>query len=85
MTSGPSSEKRLAAVAMQLRCGYFTAACDALPALMEDLAGEIAARSAQRQQAFALHLDAALKDWERQDWLGLADTLEYDLASLLAA
>ncbi len=79
-----NAARRLGEVARQLRCGYFTEACDALPALMESLAGQIDAQPAQRQQAFALHLDAALKDWERQDWLGLADTLEYDLAMTLA-
>ena len=70
----------LAALAHKLRCGFFTEACDALPALMENLAVLVSAWPAQDQQVFAAHLDAALKDWERQDWLGLADTLEYDLA-----
>lgn len=79
-----ATQASLAALAHQLRCGFFTEACDALPALMETLASQISAHPAQEQQDFALHLDAALKDWERQDWLGLADTLEYDLAMTLA-
>ncbi|HEY4374142.1 MAG TPA: hypothetical protein VGN52_19615 [Burkholderiales bacterium] len=73
----------LTALALKLRCGFFTEACDALPAMMETLAVHVSAQPAEQQQAFALHLDAALQDWERQDWLGLADTLEYDLAAQL--
>ncbi len=74
---------RLADLARQLRTGFFTEACVGLPAAMEPLAGQLAASPVSRQQAFALQLNDALRDWQRCDWLSLADTREYDLPAAL--
>ena len=75
---------RLAALAQQLRIGYSTAACVELPEVMTELATQVAVYPEARQQAFSVQLTQAVQSWERHDWLGLADTLEYELTEALA-
>jgi len=70
---------KLATLAQQLRIGHSTAACVELPELMTALATQVAAYPEARQQAFSVQLTQAVQSWERHDWLGLADTLEYEL------
>ena len=74
---------RLAALALLLRTGRSAEACADLPELMDAIAGAMGEQAPACQQMFAAELAIALQGWERHDWLGLADTLEYELAAAL--
>jgi hypothetical protein len=84
MSATSALNEQLATLARQLRLGYSTEACVDLPEVMDRVAAGLTTQPAAQQQAFAICLNGALQSWERRDWLGLADALEYELATLLA-
>jgi hypothetical protein len=77
--------QRLTLLAHQFRLGLTVDACVDLPELMTEIAGRVASFPEAVQLSFAVHLNNALQGWERHDWLGLADTLEYDMAAALVS
>ncbi|HGY5237543.1 TPA: hypothetical protein ACNV64_002194 [Aeromonas salmonicida subsp. pectinolytica] len=69
---------RIRTLAHQFRLGQSLAASQSLPGLLQEALTE---RGALPPELIA----ALLRSQERQDWLGLADYLEYELVHTLAA
>ncbi len=82
MSASSSLLERLQAVVLLLRIGRHAEACADLPALMGDIASSLEASPAARQEQLKAHFARGLQQWERHDWLGLADTLEVEVGSM---
>ncbi|EKE75436.1 hypothetical protein [Gallaecimonas xiamenensis] len=73
------------ALAHRFRLGLNTEAALDMVELLGALAGDFAPAEPQQQQTLNAIMTLILQCQERQDWLGLADYLEYELVQLLAA
>ncbi|MCE9925261.1 hypothetical protein LZ640_12450 [Aeromonas media] len=71
----------------QRRCSTigisYLEAVQTLPALLEQTASENLSWPAQQQQLLPMLIKRILDQQEREDWLALADELEYELVALL--
>ena len=84
--STPYTELRLRSqqAAEQFRLSHDIEASLALVDIVETMAALCVHLTAQEQQRFAQLLKAILACQERQDWLGLADYLEYEVVHCLS-
>ncbi|GAB5991748.1 hypothetical protein [Aeromonas enteropelogenes] len=73
---------QLTALAQRFRLGLSLEAIQTLPALLEQTASESLSWSAQQQQLLPVLIKRILEQQEREDWLALADELEYELVAL---
>ncbi|MDE1927233.1 MAG: hypothetical protein KGI36_08615 [Burkholderiales bacterium] len=71
---------RIGTLAAWLRCGRSTEAAVDLPALMSEIAAELGAGAALA--ALAEVMPAMVEHWQREDWIGLADTLEHEVGRI---
>lgn len=72
------------ALAVRFRLGEHVTASLALPGFLSELAGGLGSKASPRANAFGQLLGDMLACQEAQDWLGLADYLEYELVDWLA-
>ncbi|MCP2006019.1 hypothetical protein M976_01936 [Buttiauxella ferragutiae ATCC 51602] len=75
---------RLITLAGQFRLGLALDAALELPPLMKSLVPLLPALPPATQQQLPQIMSAILACQEREDWLGLADWLEYELLHLLS-
>lgn len=75
---------RLIALATQFRLGLSLDAALTLPPLMKSLLPVLPMLSPASQRQLPQIMSAILACQEREDWLGLADWLEYELLHLLS-
>ena len=75
---------QLTTLAAQFRLGLSLDAALALPPLMKSLLPLLPTLPLAMQQQLPQILSAILACQEREDWLGLADWLEYELLYLLS-
>ncbi|WP_421222662.1 hypothetical protein [Aeromonas enteropelogenes] len=73
---------QLTALAQRFRLGLSLEAIQTLPALLEQTASESLSWPAQQQQLLPVLIKRILEQQEREDWLALADELEYELIAL---
>lgn len=73
---------QLTALAQRFRLGLSLEAIQTLPALLEQAASESLSWPAQQQQPLPMLIKRILEQQEREDWLALADELEYELVTL---
>lgn len=73
---------QLTALAQRFRLGLSLEAIQTLPALLEQAASESLSWPAQQQQLLPVLIKRILEQQEREDWLALADELEYELVTL---
>lgn len=73
---------QLTALAQRFRLGLSLEAIQTLPALLEQAASESLSWPAQQQQLLPMLIKRILEQQEREDWLALADELEYELIAL---
>ncbi|WP_421198033.1 hypothetical protein [Aeromonas enteropelogenes] len=73
---------QLTALAQRFRLGLSLEAIQTLPALLEQTASESLSWPAQQQQLLPVLIKRILEQQEREDWLALADELEYELVAL---
>ncbi|MGQ4658737.1 hypothetical protein [Aeromonas enteropelogenes] len=73
---------QLTALAQRFRLGLSLEAIQTLPALLEQTASESLSWPAQQQQLLPVLIKRILEQQEREDWLALADELEYELITL---
>lgn len=73
---------QLTALAQRFRLGLSLEAIQTLPALLEQTASESLSWPAQQQQLLSVLIKRILEQQEREDWLALADELEYELVAL---
>ena len=73
---------QLTALAQRFRLGLSLEAIQTLPALLEQAASESLSWPAQQQQVLPVLIKRILEQQEREDWLALADELEYELIAL---
>lgn len=73
---------QLTALAQRFRLGLSLQAIQTLPALLEQTASESLSWPAQQQQLLSVLIKRILEQQEREDWLALADELEYELVAL---
>ncbi|MEL3922756.1 hypothetical protein V1481_05260 [Aeromonas enteropelogenes] len=73
---------QLTALAQRFRLGLSLQAIQTLPALLEQAASESLSWPAQQQQLLPVLIKRILEQQEREDWLALADELEYELITL---
>lgn len=73
---------QLTALAQRFRLGLSLEAIQTLPALLEQTASESLSWPAQQQQLLPVLIKRILEQQEREDWLALADELEYELVTL---
>ncbi|MFQ2243446.1 hypothetical protein [Aeromonas enteropelogenes] len=73
---------QLTALAQRFRLGLSLEAIQTLPALLEQAASESLSWPAQQQQLLPVLIKRILEQQEREDWLALADELEYELIAL---
>ncbi|MFQ2366651.1 hypothetical protein [Aeromonas enteropelogenes] len=73
---------QLTALAQRFRLGLSLEAIQTLPALLEQAASESLNWPAQQQQLLPVLIKRILEQQEREDWLALADELEYELVAL---
>lgn len=73
---------QLTALAQRFRLGLSLEAIQTLPALLEQTASESLSWPAQQQQLLPVLIKHILEQQEREDWLALADELEYELVAL---
>ena len=73
---------QLTALAQRFRLGLSLEAIQTLPALLEQAASESLSWPAQQQQVLPVLIKRILEQQEREDWLALADELEYELVTL---
>jgi len=71
------------ALAHQLRLGHSLQAVQTLPDLLDRVARQSSTWGTERQAYLPILIRQMLAQQEREDWLGLADNLEYDLLTLL--
>ncbi|MDE2371900.1 MAG: hypothetical protein KGN16_23225 [Burkholderiales bacterium] len=71
---------RLQVLAAGLRCGRSTEAAVDLPALMTDIAAALGTGAALA--ALAEVMPAMVAQWQREDWIALADTLEHEVGRI---
>ncbi|MEZ6963864.1 MULTISPECIES: hypothetical protein [Aeromonas] len=74
---------QLTALAQRFRLGLSLEAIQTLPALLEQTASESLSWPAQQQQLLPVLIKRILEQQEREDWLALADELEYEFVALL--
>lgn len=74
---------QLTTLAQRFRLGLSLEAVQALPALLEQTASESLSWPAPQQQLLPILITHILEQQEREDWLALADELEYELVALL--
>lgn len=75
---------RLTTLAHQFRRGLSVEAALELPSLMKSLIPLLPTLSPAMQRQLPQIMSAILACQEREDWLGLADWLEYELCQLLS-
>jgi len=73
---------QLTALAQRFRLGLSLEAIQTLPALLEQTASESLSWPAQQQQVLPVLIKRILEQQEREDWLALADELEYEFVAL---
>lgn len=73
---------QLTALAQRFRLGLSLEAIQTLPALLEQTAFESLSWPAQQQQVLPVLIKRILEQQEREDWLALADELEYEFVAL---
>lgn len=73
---------QLTALAQRFRLGLSLQAIQTLPALLEQAASESLSWPVQQQQLLPMLIKRILEQQEREDWLALADELEYELVAL---
>ena len=71
-------QQRLLTQATRLRIGQEVEAVIALPDLMNEIVQQVQQREPAAAEAIAALLARSLAEWRRQDWIGLADTLEHE-------
>ena len=74
-------QQRLHAQATRLRIGQEVEALVALPELMSEVVQQVQQTEPSATEALAALMAQSLAQWQRQDWIGLADTLEYEFMS----
>jgi len=70
-------------LALQIRLGFNVEVGLLLVGYVETLVNAYPQFPAEQQRQFQLILSAMLKCQENQDWIGLADYLEYELQQLI--
>lgn len=75
---------QLTQLAQQFRLGMSLDAAMALPPLMKSLLPLLPSLSPTAQRQLPQIMSAILACQEREDWLGLADWLEYELRHMLS-
>lgn len=73
---------QLTTLAQRFRLGLSLEAIQTLPALLEQTASESLSWPAPQQQLLPMLIQLILEQHEREDWLALADELEYELVAL---
>ncbi|MEL3919051.1 hypothetical protein [Aeromonas enteropelogenes] len=73
---------QLTALAQRFRLGLSLEVIQTLPALLEQAASESLSWPVQQQQLLPVLIKRILEQQEREDWLALADELEYELIAL---
>ncbi|MGB4065201.1 MAG: hypothetical protein WBK19_15355 [Azonexus sp.] len=76
-------ESEACRVAAAFRLGSYMQAGDALADLVRQIAAASGAGSADRQAELAVILEALLACHKRDDWLGVADYLQFELVDWL--
>nr|WP_321242420.1 hypothetical protein [uncultured Tolumonas sp.] len=71
----------LVCLATKLRLGKHVEACLAIVDTLEDLVSLVSHCNSKQQQQFQLYLKEILIAQERQDWLCMADYLEYEIVA----
>jgi hypothetical protein len=71
-------------LALKIRLGFNVEAGILLVGYVEKLVNAYPQFPTEQQHQFQLILSAMLKCQENQDWIGLADYLEYELQQLIA-
>lgn len=84
MTHIQHSKQQAQTLAKQFRLGLSASAALELPVFLSGVAAELGGNVSPRAVAFGQLLGDMLACQEAQDWLGLADYLEYELVDWLA-
>ncbi|MBV8621214.1 MAG: hypothetical protein JOY84_20310 [Curvibacter sp.] len=81
LTLSSELRQRLLDLATQLRIGLSVEATVALPKLMTDIVEHRRNAGTDELNKLAGLMSECQEQWRRQDWIGLADTLEYDIGN----
>ncbi len=73
---------QLTALAQRFRLGLSLESIQTLPALLEQTACESLSWPTKQQQMLPVLIKRILEQQEHEDWLALADELEYELVTL---
>ncbi|WP_042012693.1 hypothetical protein [Aeromonas fluvialis] len=74
---------QLTTLAHRFRLGLSLEAIQTLPVLLEQAASESLSWPVQQQQLLPVLIKRILEQQEREDWLALADEIEYEFVALL--